>query len=108
MIAGNDGIYFYSVGDQKEFYFNHKTDPLETRNKAYTIGEGKSKSNKMKKLLLEHLYKNNIEDAIEISNESLDWKRYSKKTTFIDPDEGLIYQNNPWAIDDIEGYTNIN
>ena len=40
LCAGEDGIYFYSAADDKEFYFNHIVDPLLTRNKAYTISEG--------------------------------------------------------------------
>ena len=105
MIASKDSIYFYSAADQKEFYFDHKIDPLETRNKAYTIGSSKSKTNKMRNKLFEFLVKNNVENAFEIKNKSFVWKNHYVNTKFNDPDEGLIIQDQPWVDFGIKGYS---
>lgn len=105
LIVSEKANYFYSAADNKEFYFNHQVDPLETRNRAYTIGESQGQVRKLRRALLKFLEQHKLDYAYEDDGEHLAWKTYPKQEFFNDPDYGLLFQDHPWAVDDIEGYT---
>ena len=97
MCASENGLYFYSAEDNKEFYFNHLVDPNETENRAYLIGKNQEEVKKMRKQLLHHLKGNDENSAFEEKEGELIWKKYEKGSEYKDPQEGLIYQDHPWA-----------
>ncbi len=105
LIAGEHDNFFYSAADNKKFYFDKRVDPEETRNRAYTIGPGREQSAAMESRLLKFLQSHKVTDAFEETKDGLDWKEYPKQEFFNDPDYGLLQQDHPWAVDDIEGYT---
>lgn len=105
LIASESASYFYSAADDKEFYFDHIVDPEETRNRAYTRGPSQQQASDMKMQLLDFLKQHNVNYAYEEDGDSIQWKRYPRREFFNDPDYGLLYQDHPWAVDDIEGYT---
>ena len=97
MCVGKSGLYFYSAEDDKEFYFNHLVDPNETENRAYLIGENQKVVKGMREQLLKHLKENNESSAFEEEEGRLLWKKHKCRSVYEDPQEGLIYQDHPWA-----------
>ena len=97
MCVGKSGLYFYSAEDDKEFYFNHLVDPNETENRAYLIGENQRVVKGMREQLLNHLKENNESSAFEEEEGKLLWKKHKCRSVNEDPQEGLIYQDHPWA-----------
>ena len=97
MCVSKSGLYFYSAEDDKEFYFNHLVDPNETENRAYLIGENQKVVKGMREQLLKHLKENNESSAFEEEEGRLLWKKHKCRSVYEDPQEGLIYQDHPWA-----------
>jgi len=97
MCVSKSGLYFYSAEDDKEFYFNHLVDPNETENRAYLIGENQRVIKGMRDQLLNHLKENNESSAFEEEEGKLLWKKHNCRPVYEDPQEGLIYQDHPWA-----------
>ena len=50
----------------------------------------------MRNQLLHHL-RNNENSAFEEKEGELIWKKYEHSSEYKDPQEGLIYQDHPWA-----------
>ena len=126
MIANRNWKYFYSTADNREFLFNLETDPKESRNQAGLVfPEPREALRRLRKTLLEKLAGTKSAGAIEKDDRGeLNWKSYvnpDQGTTdemhrhvqdpvvpAVDPDEGLLIQDHPWADDFIPGYTNLN
>ncbi len=104
MITSKDYKYFYSAADNKEFFFDKTTDPLETHNYAGNPFYSE-KQNELKNKLLEYLKSTDITDAFVENNETLDWKKYPYFSgVSINPDDGLLLQDDPRSIIKIPGY----
>ena len=108
MCVSEKGIYFYSAADEKEFYFNHLVDPYETRNRAYTIGEGQNTSNTLRKVLIDFLKKNNMIYSISNIRDDYSWKLVDNNNLNKSPDKGFIFQDQPWSKHNLEGYSQNN
>lgn len=91
--------YIYSAPDQKEFLFDLKTDPEETRNKAYNPLFVK-KTESMRQKAIDYYtaegYMQDIEDG--------QWKVYPVKTMPKDPDAYLLFQDKAGSVPRIPGY----
>jgi arylsulfatase A-like enzyme len=101
MCVTNGWKYFYSAGDDKEFLFDRKNDPLETQNLA-TRNEFSDVQNNIREMLIHHLVTNGETAGIENGN----WKQFELQVTPSDPDEGLKNQDHMWANQTIDGYSN--
>jgi choline-sulfatase len=91
--------YIYSAPDQKEFLFDLKTDPDETRNKAYNPLYIQ-KTKEMREQLIAYFAGEGYLDPIEDGN----WKVYPKKEMPEDPDAYLLFQDTEASIPHIPGY----
>ncbi|NRA37592.1 MAG: sulfatase-like hydrolase/transferase [Planctomycetes bacterium] len=107
LIANNYQNFFYSAADDKEFYFDHRIDSLETRNRAYTIGAGQEEASVLSQELLIFLKKHNLDYAYEESASGiLTWKKHPAPSgNRKDADAGLLRQDHPWADQHIPGYS---
>ena len=71
MAVGESWKYFYSAPDDREFFFDHRSDPFDTRNQAgasYCAGA----LSYMKRSLMEHLRPGGETQALD-GNE---WRKY--------------------------------
>jgi arylsulfatase A-like enzyme len=96
--------YFYSAPDGREFLFDRRVDPGEVRNRA-GLPSTHAPLQTMRQRLLRFLAEQGVEAAYEKSGPQLAWRAYPKLEMPLDPDSGLLVQDHPWAINDIEGYT---
>ncbi len=102
MAAGKNWKYFYSAPDNREYFFNKKTDPKETRNIVSSpfVQEELKKS---KNALIKHLEMNGetggLKDDDFVSFKIPEFNR--------NPDAGHIIQDGytPWGKVEIPGYT---
>ncbi len=88
MAVTKDYKYFYSAGDNKEFLFDKKVDPFETRNKAGVEFMSESLI-KMRKMMIEHLKSGGETAGIEGDK----FKVFEKYSLPDDPDAGLLIQD---------------
>ncbi|MGH4052703.1 MAG: sulfatase family protein [Clostridium sp.] len=102
MAANSDWKYFYSAPDNREFLFNKKTDPKETRN-VVSNPFYKEALQSIKSSLINHLKECGETGGIEGS----DWKVHKLPSFTKDPDKGLIIQDGytPWVNTYIPGYS---
>jgi arylsulfatase A-like enzyme len=99
--------YFYSAPDDREFLIDRRVDPLETRNRA-GLPTTRGPLEGMRRRLLGFLAEQKAESAYERdAGGTLRWRKHPKLEIPADPDTGLLVQDHPWAINDIEGYTAI-
>lgn len=91
--------YIYSAPDNKEWLFDLKLDPEETRNKAYNPMY-KHITEKMRHSIIDYFKRDGYLDPLEGD----DWKRYQPKTIPDDPDAYLLFQDPPESIPHIPGY----
>ena len=106
MVVEEDWKYFYSAPDDREFLFDRVTDPEETRNKAGLPFCQDTKA-EMKEGLLGFLQEMGEEDAFTEEEDGLDWKpsaEAGKPAVSGDPDSGLLIQDAPGSVVEIEGY----
>jgi arylsulfatase A-like enzyme len=102
-----DWKYFYSAPDDREFLIDRRVDPRETRNRA-GLPSTRGPLDAMRRRLLGFLAEQKAESAFERdAGGTLRWRKYPKLEVSVDPDAGLLVQDSPWAINDIEGYTDV-
>ena len=94
MAVSKEAKYIYSALDNREFFFDRISDPLERRNRAGVMFVQQAKQ-EMKQTLIRHL-KASGETAGIVENE---WKQFPKVSINPDPDAGLLIQDGytPWA-----------
>jgi len=92
--------YFYSVPDDREFLFDRRQDPQETRNLA-GVSFRRPVRDEMKRTLIDLLATVGETDAVD----GKEWRKYPRLEMPADPDAGLLIQDHPWADTGIPGYT---
>jgi len=100
MSVSSDKKYIYSAPDAAEFLYDRLIDPLETRNRA-KAPHYREETAHMRSLMIDHLQKGGEEAGIDGSS----WVLFQGKKLPLDPDYGLLIQNQPWINVDIEGYS---
>jgi len=90
--------YTYSAPDQKEFLFDRKNDPDETRNSA---GDHPAVVEQLRARTIAWLAEGGETEAIDGDQ----WKVYPKLEMPTDPNEGLITQDRPGYKLELPGYT---
>ncbi len=91
--------YIYSAPDDKEFLFDIKMDPDETRNKAYSPLYFE-KTKELRNQLISYFKNDGYLEPIENDN----WKKYPHKDMPEDPDAYLLFQDPVGSIPHIKGY----
>lgn len=91
--------YAYSAGDDLEFLFDRRNDPLETQNVANMPMTDDAQVS-LKHILLKHLRSVGEDSAVEGD----DWKRYDW-TPPVSPIIGQRIYDHPWADLHIPGYS---
>ncbi|MDF1512438.1 MAG: sulfatase-like hydrolase/transferase [Anaerolineae bacterium] len=99
MALTEDYKYIYSAPDQKEFLFDLKTDPLETRNKAQSPLYFQ-KTKEMRDQLVAYFKDEGYFTPLEGDG----WKVYPKKEMPEDPDAYVLFQDTEASIPHIPGY----
>lgn len=92
--------YAYSAPDQKQFLFNRKADPTETRSYA-ADADCQTPLEQMRIRTIDWVKRDHIESAYEGNQ----WKVHPKLEMPADPNEGLITQDRPGYVLDLPGYT---
>lgn len=88
MAVSEEYKYIYSAPDQKEWLFNRKTDPKETRSLAYNPLYVK-KTREMRDYIIQQYRLAGKADLLEQDN----WKKYDKAEMPDDPDAYLLFQD---------------
>jgi arylsulfatase len=91
--------YIYSAPDQKEWLFDLKTDPEETRNKAYNPMYI-NKRKEMQRIVADYF----ISDGYKEPFDGHEWKKGEVKDLNTDPDAYLLFQDAKDSIPHIPGY----
>lgn len=91
--------YIYSAPDNKEWLFDLRTDPEETRNKAENPLYVKKKE-EMRKKLIDYFREEGYEEPLEGDG----WKRYPYRDIPSDPDAFLLFQDAEASIPHTSGY----
>ncbi len=92
--------YSYSAPDDREFLFDRRVDPQETRNRA-GLPFNQEALRQMRERLIGHLRAGGETDALDGDG----WRKYPKLDVSPDPDTGLITQDCPGYVLDLPGYT---
>lgn len=92
--------YAYSAPDQQEFLFDRVTDPAETRNRA-GLPFTRPHLAGMRRRLIEELRAAGETGGLDGDT----WKVFPRLAVPLDPDSGLLVQDQPWAETYIPGYT---
>ncbi|MFI4910138.1 MAG: sulfatase [Sedimentisphaeraceae bacterium JB056] len=92
MAVSKQWKYFYSIPDQKEYFFDRINDPEESKNLAESSDFAKVKE-EYRNRLLDFLRDGNRNDIVDENG----FKLLPKKDMPENPDDGLIYQDQPWA-----------
>jgi arylsulfatase len=91
--------YAYSAADDQEFLFDRVGDPQETRNRA-GLPFCRAPLAELRQLMLQEL-----RTAGEVGGLAGDsWKVFPRLSMPVDPDSGLLIQDQPWADTSIPGY----
>jgi len=103
MAVSREWKYFYSAPDDREFFFDRRRDPEETRNRA-GVSFVQTELAEHKRALIEHLQAGGETDGLDGD----DWRAFPRQYISPDPDTGLLVQDiyMPGAEMDICGYTN--
>lgn len=106
MAVGNDWKYVYSAGDDREFLFDRRTDPQDTRNLA-GLGLVEKEKAAIKKVLLQYLLSVGAKEAFVETENCLDWRPYPlcDESYLHNPDAGLIIQDHDNLVLNEPGYT---
>lgn len=98
--------YVYSTGDRREWLFDRKSDPQESRS---IIGSptGKPIAKMMKNNLLNHLKDQGVLGALKETSSGLEWAEMEPAdlSYLKDPDAGLMLQDHPTYELDLPEYT---
>ena len=95
----NEYKYIYSAPDQKEWLFDLRTDPEETRNKAYNPMYI-AKRKEMQRIVTDYFRK----DGYDLPFDGDEWKKGEVKDFERDPDAYLLFQDTRASIPHIPGY----
>jgi arylsulfatase A-like enzyme len=99
-VVTDDWKYAYSAGDDVEFLFDRRNDPLETRNVAdMPMTDGIQAS--LRCVLQEHLQEVGEDSAVD----GTDWRRYPDWKPPASPIIGQRVYDHPWADLYIPGYS---
>jgi arylsulfatase len=95
--------YIYSAAENREFLFDRRVDPEETRNRAETLGY-QEHTRALRATLIDQLRQAGRPEVLDGD----DWRAFPPPTLPRDPDAGLLFQDAEWANDRlaIPGYTN--
>ena len=95
MAVSNRWKYFYSAPDDREFLFDRRSDPGETRNQAGVTQFRSDACKAMRSALIELLKACHTTAGVDGDN----WKTFPRKEISTDPDAGLLIQDTftPWA-----------
>ena len=95
-----DWKYVYSAPDQREFLFDRKAPHLDSED----LSQAKEHSavfQTLRAALISHLKENGEQAALDGDS----WKKYPIQTISDDPNDGLLFQDHPWADEFIPGYS---
>lgn len=107
MAVSEDWKYVYSAGDQSEFLYDRRSDPLECTNVAASPSVQITR-NEMKRGLLEFLARTGCESSVvAATDDSLDWRPYPRldESYLAEPDARLLVQDYPSYEFDLPEYT---
>lgn len=106
MVVNERWKYVYSAGDLKEFLFDRRRDPRETRNIAASP-KASAARDAMKHDLLNYLRSVGAKEAFTTTRKGLDWRKYPRmdETYLRDPDAKLLFQDYPTYPTELPGYT---
>ncbi len=95
--------YIYSASENREFLFDLRVDPDETRNRAETLGY-QDQTLAMRSALVAHLREQGYTQPLDGDA----WRAFPPPEFPSDPDAGLLFQDPAWArlAMRIPGYTN--
>ena len=93
MVMSERWKYIYVASDNREFLFDLKVDPEETRNRALTQGYvGVTKA--MRERTIGYLQEQGYTEPLEGDA----WRMYPAPKFPQDPDAGFLFQDAPWSI----------
>ncbi|MGI6381571.1 MAG: sulfatase [Anaerolineae bacterium] len=94
--------YFYSAPDRREWLIDREQDPNELRSQAGLVFRHSAVS-EMRDTLWSFYRSQGFEEPIDGDA----WRTYSQPSVPVDPDDGLLIQDAPWAApyQSIPGYT---
>ena len=98
LIASKDWSYFYSAPDNREYVYHKAVDPLQQRLVPVDSQDRAGDVAALREALLAYLKASGQSDAWEDREGRTVWKVYPTMKIPEAPDEGLIVQDNPWAI----------
>ena len=91
--------YIYSEPDQREWLFDLRLDPQETRSRAgLTAYQGVVR--KLRERLMEQYRQNGFTQPLD----GQEWRKYPVRSVEEDPDAGLLYQDPEPSLPHIPGY----
>jgi len=97
--------YVYSAPDQRELLFNRESDPGETVDLGDVtwdpVHEPVRALRERRAALHAVLRAAGETDALDGD----DWRQYPRRTMPVNPNAGMLYQDQPWADQTIPGYT---
>jgi arylsulfatase A-like enzyme len=85
--------YIYAASDDREFLFDLRVDPEETRNRAETQGY-QDQTAAMRQRLISYFQDEGYTEPLDGD----EWRVYPAPQMPRDPDAGLLFQDAPWAI----------
>lgn len=91
--------YIYSEPDQREWLFDLRIDPLETRNRA-KLPDYQSVTRRIRERLIAYYRSQGFVQPLEADG----WRHYPVRTLGADPDSGLLYQDPEPSLPHIPGY----
>lgn len=105
LVVSRTWKYFHSAPDGRDFLFDRVVDPLETRNRA-GLPSVREPLTRLRTALLAHVAAVGGEADLTVDAAGTrGWKAWPRLELPADPDSGLLMQDQPWAVNDIEGYT---
>lgn len=99
-LVTHDWKYTYSAADNREFLFDRKHDPSESRSRD-GLPFTRERQEHMRQRLQAFLRDNGDTEALAGEQ----WRHYPRSRPSESPDAGLIIQDHPWADHHIPGYT---
>jgi arylsulfatase A-like enzyme len=84
--------YIYVASDNREFLFDLKVDPEETRNRAQTLGYLEI-TRAMRERLIGYLQEQGYTEPLDGDS----WRVYPAPEFPQDPDAGFLFQDAPWS-----------
>jgi len=106
MAVSEDWKYVYSAGDAREFLFDRKADPFDSRSKA-GVPALRNVKESIKLKLLEYLKAAGAQEAFIETGKGLDWRPYPPldESFLSEPDAGLGNQDHDAFVLDEPGYS---